>query len=85
MAGVKCGKSKTIAAARFTRWLPLRASHVNTISVAFLICSTAILTVIVGVFGAYCAICGVLAAVNPSRPSHAMAALVARQSQASGD
>ena len=57
----------------------------NTLSVAFLLCSTAILAVILGVVGAYYAICGILAAVNPSRPSNALAMLVTRQSHASGD
>jgi hypothetical protein len=58
---------------------------VSALFVAFLIISTAILSVILGVFGAYCAISGVLAAVNPSRPSNALSALVAHQSQISGD
>ncbi len=53
--------------------------------VVFLIGSTAILSVILGVFGAYCAISGVLAAVNQSRPSNALQALVPHQSHVSGD
>jgi hypothetical protein len=58
---------------------------VNALFVAFLISSTAILTVVLGVLGAYCAISAVLAVVNISRPSHALAMLVTRQSHASGD
>ncbi len=65
------------------RRLLARASNVSALFVAFLIISTAILSVILGVFGAYWAICGVLAAVNPSRPSLVLRALV--QSQANGD
>ena len=57
----------------------------NALFVAFLISSTAILSVILGVFGAYCAISGVLAAVNPSRPSNVLRALVPHQSHVSGD
>jgi hypothetical protein len=53
--------------------------------VAFLITSTAILTVIFGVFGAYCAISAVLAAVNPSRPANTFSGLLPEQSRASGD
>ena len=52
---------------------------------AFLISSTAILSVVLGVFGAYWAIVAVLAAVNPSQPRRFLAALVPHQSQASGD
>jgi len=62
-----------------------KADNVNAVLVGFLISSTAILSVILGVFGAYCAICGVLAAVNPSRSSNALAALVPHQSHMSGD
>ena len=57
----------------------------NALFIAFLISSTAILTVVLGVAGAYYAISGILAAVNPSRPSNGLAALVTRQSHASGD
>ena len=57
----------------------------NALFVAFLISSTAILSVVLGVFGAYCAIHGILAAVNPSRPANILSALVAHQSHASGD
>jgi hypothetical protein len=53
--------------------------------VAFLVSSTAILTVALGVFGAYVSVCAILTAVNPSRPSKALSALVPHQSQASGD
>jgi hypothetical protein len=56
----------------------------NALFVAFLISSTAILAVVLGVAGAYYAISGILAAVNPSRPS-GLASLVARENQASGD
>jgi hypothetical protein len=58
---------------------------VDALFVAFLIGSTAILSVSLGVLGAYYAISGVLAAINPSRPSHFHGALVPNQSQASGD
>jgi hypothetical protein len=57
----------------------------NALFVVFLISSTAVLSVILGVFGAYWAISAVLAAVNPTRPSNLLAALVPHQSQASGD
>jgi hypothetical protein len=57
----------------------------NTIFAGVLISSTAILSVVLGVYGAYFVINGVLAAVNPSRPSNLIAALVPHQSQASGD
>ena len=53
--------------------------------VAFLLSSTAILAVVLGVFGAYCAIHAVLAIVNPSQPSNFLSALIPNQSQASGD
>jgi hypothetical protein len=58
---------------------------VNALLTAFVVSSTAILTVVLGVFGAYAAIAGVLAAINPSRPSHVLAALIPHQSHASGD
>jgi hypothetical protein len=58
---------------------------VDALFVAFLVGSTAILSVALGVFGAYYAISGVLAAFNPARPSHFLTALVTHQSQASGD
>ena len=57
----------------------------SALSVAFLVSSTAILSVILGVFGAYCAIRGVLAAVNPSRPSNVLRALVPHQGHINGD
>jgi hypothetical protein len=49
----------------------------------FLICSTAILSVILGILGAYCAINALLAALNPS--TNRFAALVPHHTQASGD
>jgi hypothetical protein len=58
---------------------------VNALFVAFLLSSTALLTVVLGILGAYFAISGILAAVNPSRPSNALAMLVSHQSHASGD
>jgi hypothetical protein len=58
---------------------------VDALFVAFLVSSTALISVGLGVLGAYYAISGVLAAFNPSRPSHFLAALVPTQSQASGD
>jgi len=58
---------------------------VNALFVGFLIISTAILTVILGIFGAYCAIRAILAAVNPSRPSNGLPALVPHQSHVNGD
>ena len=57
----------------------------NGLFVVFLISSTAILTVVLGVFGGYCAISAVLAVVNPSRASQNLSALVPHQSQVSGD
>ncbi|MFZ0686072.1 MAG: hypothetical protein WAM89_11055 [Terriglobales bacterium] len=57
----------------------------NAFFVAFLLSSTAILTVVLGVLGAYWTISGILAVVNQSRPSNALAALVPHQSHASGD
>src|SRR6266404_9978591 len=66
------------------RVVATRTSNVNGLSAAFLISSTAILSVILGVFGAYCAISGLLAALNPSRPN-VLRALVPHQSPASGD
>jgi len=58
---------------------------VNALFVGFLISSTALLAVVLGVFGAYCAISAVLAAVNPSRLSKTLSALVPHRSPASGD
>lgn len=52
---------------------------------AFLVSSTAIVSVGLGVLGAYYAITGLLAAVNPARPAEILRALVPHQSQASGD
>jgi hypothetical protein len=57
---------------------------VDALFVAFLVSSTAILSVSLGVLGAYYAISGVLAAINPARPLHFPRALL-HQSQASGD
>jgi len=57
----------------------------SAISVAFLISSTAILSVTLGVFGAYCAIRAVLAAFNPARLSSVLRSLIPNQSQVSGD
>jgi hypothetical protein len=57
----------------------------SALFVVFLIISTAISTVILGILGAYCAISAVLAAFNPSRPLNVLRALVPNQSQASGD
>ena len=51
----------------------------------FLVSGVTILSVALGVVGAYCAISGLLAAFNPARNSRPLVALVARQSQASGD
>ncbi len=48
----------------------------DALFVAFLVSSTALISVGLGVLGAYYAISGVLAAFNPSRPSHFLAALV---------
>jgi hypothetical protein len=58
---------------------------VDALLVAFLVSSTAVLSVALGVFGSYYAITGLLAAVNPSRPTQLFRALVPNQSQASGD
>lgn len=56
----------------------------DALFVAFVISSTAILSVGLGIFGAYCAINAVLVAINPARPLPFPQAL-AHQSQASGD
>jgi len=58
---------------------------VDALFAAFLIGSTAIVSVGVGVLGAYYAVSGLLALFNPARPSHFSAQFVARQSQAAGD
>jgi hypothetical protein len=59
---------------------------VTALLVALLVFTTAITCVALGVFGAYYAVTGLLAAFNPSRPPAALvAALVPRQSHASGD
>jgi hypothetical protein len=58
---------------------------VDALFVAFLVSSTAIVSVGLGVLGAYYAITGLLAAVNPARPMHLVRTLVIHQSQASGD
>lgn len=57
----------------------------DALFVAFLVSSTAIVSVGLGVLGAYYAITGLLAAVNPSRPMHLVRTLVPHQSPASGD
>lgn len=57
----------------------------DALFVVFLVGSTAILSVCLGVLGAYYAISAVLAAFNPARPAPFVAALVPHQSQASGD
>jgi hypothetical protein len=62
----------------------LKAVILNQLLVGFLICSTAILSVVLGVFGAYCLIDAVLVAMN-TRTSDRFRALVPHQSQASGD
>jgi hypothetical protein len=66
-------------------WLQARAVNVNALFIVFLVSSTAILSVMLGVFGAYCVIHAVLVAFNPSRPSNFLRVLVPNQSQASGD
>jgi len=58
---------------------------VDALFVAFLVSSTAVVSVGLGVLGAYYAITGLLAAVNPARPAEILRALVPNQSQASGD
>ncbi|MGA7684871.1 MAG: hypothetical protein WCC32_08290 [Terriglobales bacterium] len=57
----------------------------DALLVAFLVSSTAVLSVVLGVLGAYYAITGLLAAVNPARPAQFLRALVPHQSQATGD
>ncbi|MGA9642755.1 MAG: hypothetical protein WBQ72_15270 [Terriglobales bacterium] len=51
----------------------------------FLIGSTAIVSVVLGVLGAYYAVCGVLAAFNSERKSHLLPQLIPNPTQASGD
>jgi len=58
---------------------------VDALLIAFLVSSTAIVSVGVGVLGAYYAITGLLAAVNPSRPAQLLQTLVPHQGPASGD
>jgi hypothetical protein len=58
---------------------------VNALFVAFLVSSTAILSVIFGVLGAYYAINFLLSAVNPTREAHSLHTLVPHQSRMSGD
>jgi hypothetical protein len=60
---------------------------VSALFVAFLVSSTAILTVVLGVMGGYYAVSVILSAFNPSRPSKpsTLSAFVQQQSQASGD
>jgi len=58
---------------------------VDALLAAFLISSTAILSVALGVMGAYYAITAILAAFNPTRPPRFAAPLAPQQSQASGD
>jgi hypothetical protein len=58
---------------------------VDALFAAFLISSTAILSVGLGVLGAHYAISAILAAFNPNRPSRFLPALTPNQSQASGD
>jgi hypothetical protein len=58
---------------------------VDALFAAFLISSTAILSVGLGVLGAYYAITAILSAFDPARPSRFLAALAPQQSHASGD
>lgn len=58
---------------------------VDALLVAFLVSSTAVVSVGLGVLGAYYAITGLLAAVNPARPAQFLRALVPNQGQLSGD
>jgi hypothetical protein len=57
---------------------------VNELFTGFLLISTTILAVILGISGAYCVISAVLAAVNPAHPM-TIARLVPHQNHASGD
>jgi hypothetical protein len=59
--------------------------HVNALFVAFLLSSTALLSVCFGVLGAYYLLSGLLALFNPARPSLLLRALEPNQSHASGD
>jgi hypothetical protein len=58
---------------------------VDALFVAFMVTSTAIVSVGLGVLGSYYAITGLLAAVNPARPMPLLRALVPHQGQVSGD
>jgi hypothetical protein len=84
-AGVKCGYSKSFAAAPVDEAAVTKGLALNALFVGFLLSSTAILSVFLGIFGAYCAIHAVLSTINPSRPSNLLAALVPHQSEANGD
>ena len=57
-----------------------KGQPVSALFVAFIVSTTAILSVILGVLGAYYAISAVLAAVNPTRPAHVLRTLVPQQS-----
>jgi hypothetical protein len=58
---------------------------VNGLLIAFIVSTTAVLSVIFGVFGAYYAVNFLLAAINPTRPAPALRTLVPQQSRMSGD
>jgi hypothetical protein len=66
-------------------WMRAGFVIVNALFIAFVTISTAISCVVLGVFGAYCTVVGILSAFNPSRASNALSALVAHQSQLTGD
>jgi hypothetical protein len=57
----------------------------NEFLVGFLLTSSAILSVVLGIFGAYCVVSVVLTLLNPAQPSNLLAALVPNQSPSSGD
>ena len=57
----------------------------NGLLVVLVLFGTATSAVALGVYGAYLAVTSLLTGFNPSRPRPAMSALLANQSQASGD
>jgi len=63
----------------------IKAMNVDALFEIFLLSSTVIVSVGVGILGAHYAISGLLAVLNSTRPSESLHALVPQQGQASGD
>jgi hypothetical protein len=58
---------------------------VNALLIAFIVSTTAVLSVVLGVFGAYYTVNFVLSAINPVRPAPAFRSFVPQHSRMSGD